>query len=508
MTPARSRSVMSGDTQETLQVSVTFPQGSYSGAEHGSPEELPSPARLHEAFVAAAAGGPWAQVDGRVLSARDDHRVALQWLEEHEPQGILTPNVRLTVARVRRYRWRASPVMLADTDFEPRAALDGPVIYVWPQAPDSVIDSLRTLAAEVTHLGRADSVVIIEVSSRVGVDHAMHRCMNGRGPGRAMRVSQKGRTDALVRAHAEASRLGSHTLGSTGKQASDELVTGANEVATTLCRFAPEHVDWPFAEVWRLPIVISKGVDVRDLLAPAARVATAVGIHRAIVRAIDTDVPPFVTGRDGDGPLRGAGHLAIQLTNHERTYGPAVLLGIPAEVPDADREQLLVALRRPLRARSLGRKPIWFTVQQPQIEPAVPFWPGSMSVMRTATPLVLDAPGRPRQQPWTLEDAVLCSIGYAMRGVLQGNGIKWAGGWAFRTELVERLRSEYQVQLIAHRASVSASRYVHRMPARELAVAVDVAVNLGRLAPVAGGFLALGRARHLGGGLLIPAATT
>ncbi|MGA8353619.1 MAG: type I-U CRISPR-associated protein Csb2 [Solirubrobacteraceae bacterium] len=498
---------MPSATQRTLQVSVTFPQGSYSGAEHGSPEEMPSPARLHDAFVAAAAGGPWAQVDGRVLSARDDHRLALQWLEEHGPLGILTPNVRLTVARARRYRWRASPVMLADTDFEPRAALDGPVVYVWPPPPDSVVESLRVLAAEVTHVGRADSVAIVDVTCTQDVGRLMHRLMKGRGPGRVMRVPGRGRTDALARAHAEASRPGGHTPGSTGKQAPDELITGANEVATTPCRFAAEQPAWPFAEVWRLPILIGNGVDARNLLAPAARVATAVGVHRAIVRAMDTDVPPFVTGRDGDGPLRGAGHLSIQLVNDEQRGGPAVLLGIPADVPDADREQLLDALRRPLRAaRSLGRKPIWFTVQRPTIEPAVPFWPDSTSVMATATPLVLDAPGRPRQQPWTLEDAVLCSVGYAMRGVLESNEIEWAGGWAFRTKLVEHLRSDCQVRVIARRASVSASRYVHRMPDQELAVAVDAAVNLGRLAPVAGGFLALGRARHLGGGLLIPVA--
>lgn len=511
-TPPRPYSVMPGDTQGALQVSVTFPQGSYSGAERGSPEEMPSPARLHEAFVAAAGGGPWAQVDGRVLSARDDHRMAVQWLEEHEPLGILTPNVRLTVARARRYRWRASPVEPAPTDFEPRAALDGPVVYVWPQAPEAVLESLRTLAAEVTHVGRADSVAIVDVTSTPGVDRSMHRLMNGRGPGRVMRVCRQGRTDALVRAHAEASSPGGHTAAA-GKQVPDELVTGANEVATTPCRFAPEQADWPFAEVWRLPIVVSKDADVRELLAPAARVATAVGIHRAIVRAIDTDVPPFVTGRDGEGPLRGAGHLAIQITNDERHDGPAALLGIPADVPDADREQLLLALSRPLRAaRSIGWKSVWFTLQRPKIGPAAPFWPGSTSVMRTATPLVLDAPGRPRQQPWTLEDAVLCSVGYAMRGVLESvlgrSGIEWAGGWAFRTKLVERLRRDYQVRVIARRASVSASRYVHRMPAQELAVAVDAAVNLGRLAPIAGGFLALGRARHLGGGLLIPVETS
>lgn len=502
---------MSADAERTLQVSVTFPQGAYSGAEHGSAEELPSPARLHEAFVAAAAGGPWAQPDGRVLVALDEHRAAVQWLEDHDVRGVLVPDARLTVARARRFRWRGSPIAPAPTDFEPRAALNGPVVYVWPEAPDAVVSSLRTLAAEVTHLGRADSVVIIDVNTCQDVDGSMLGLVSGRGPGRVMRVPLRGRMDTLVRAHAEANMPGGHTAGSIGRQAPDVLVTGASESATTLCRFASENADWPFAEVWTLPIKTSTEEDLEQILFPPARVATAVGVHRAIVRAMESDIPPFVTGRDGDGPLRGAGHLAIHVVNDERHGGAAVLLAIPSDVLDADREQLLDALRRPLRARSLARKPVWFTVGRPTIGPAVPFWPGPTPVMRTATPLVLDAPGPPRQGSWTLEDAVLCSVGYAMRGVLErkggaeSRGIDWGSGWPFRAMLVERLRSEYQVRAIARRAQVSASGYVHRMSAGDLAVPVYAAVNLGRLAPMAGGFLALGRARHLGGGLLVPA---
>ena len=249
---------MSAQAERTLRISVTFPHGSYSGAEHGAAEELPSPARLHEAFVAAAAGGPWAQPDGRVLVARDDHRAAVQWLEEHEPFGIVAPNARLSSARARRYRWRASPVTLADTDFEPRSALDGPVVYLWPQAPDDVVTSLRTLAAEVTHVGRADSVAIVDVTAGDGTDHTMLRRVTGRGPGRVLRVPQQGRMDALVRAHRVASEPGGHTAGSTGKQAPDHLVTGANEAATTLSRFAspparrsPTINRAPFLIAWR-----------------------------------------------------------------------------------------------------------------------------------------------------------------------------------------------------------------------------------------------------------------
>lgn len=488
----------------TLQVSVSFPQGCYSGSDQGSPEQLPSPARLHEAFLAAAAGGPCARADGRLLRARDDHREALQWLEDHEPLGVAPPKIELTVSRARRYRRRASPVTPTETGFEPRVALDGPIVYVWPEAPESVVESLKTLASEVTHLGRADSVAIVDVSAKSGVDGGVERNVANRGPGRVMRIPCEGRTDALIQAHAAATKPGGHTPGKMGKQAPDELVTGANETATELRRFtANPNAEWPFSEVWRLDVKVGSKDALRRLLAPDMRVSTAIGIHRAIVNAIDTDVPPFVTGRDGDGPLRGAGHLSIQLTacGDEQAV---VLLGIPADVVDADRDQMLRALHGGLRARSGGRGPVRFELRNLRIGPAAPFWPQATQVMRTETPLVLDAPGRPRSQPWTLEDAVLCSVGYAMRGVLESPDVKWEGGWAFRAALVERLREEYGVRVLAKRAWVSADHYVHRMPGGELAVPVNAAVNLGRLAPMPGGFLALGRTRHLGGGLLVP----
>lgn len=493
--------------EETLQISVTFPQGAYSGSELGAAEDLPSPARLHEALLAAAAGGPWGVPDGRVLVAHEEHRAALAWLERHEPLGAIPPQVTLSAPSALRYRWRASPVERRDSDFEPRAALDGPVRYLWPAAPGSVLAALREIAREVTHVGRADSVAIIDVTSvaRTSVAGRLHPLVPRRGPGRVLRVPCEGRTDALTRAHREASQRGGHSPGPMGRQASDVLVTGANEEATALRRFAPPQADadWPYAEVWTLRVGTG---DARMPLTPALRVPAAVGVHRAIVDAIGEDVPPFVTGRDGDGPLRGAGHLSIQLAQDDRSGDVLVLLGLPPDVRDADRATLRAALERPLRAgaRRRGHATRWFTTERPRVRPALPFWTDSGALMRTDVPLVLDAPGRPRHAPWSLEDAVLCSVGYAMRGVLERAGTAWGAGWAFRRELVALLREEWDVAAVVRRAPGAASRFAHRVPDGELTVAVNAVVRLGRLGPMTGGFLALGRTRHLGGGLLVP----
>jgi len=505
---------VAANSASELRISVTFPLGTYSGADNGSPEELPAPARLHEALVAAAAGGPWARPDGHVLVASDEHREALEWLEQHEPIGIVAPAAKLTRSGVRRYRWRASPVSPADTDCEPRSALDGSVVYVWPSAPQGVVSSLAEIAQEVTHVGRADSVAIVRVDATGGPDERrMLVPVARRGPGRVLRIPLQGRTGALVRAHAAATRPGDHSAGSLGKQAPDKLVTGANEAATALRRFADptDAADWPFAEAWAIPIEANEAAT-RVLCTAAWRVTAAVGVHRAIVSAIGSDVPAFVTGRDGEQPLRGAGHLAIQITRDPhggdgRSGNLVALLGIPADVADADREALRSAFDRPLRAaiRDGHRVRGWFTLKTPRVHPALPYWPSENRIMRTETPLVLEATGRPRRGDWSIQDAVVCSVGYALRGVLERSGLAWGTGWGFRTELVARLREEFGVRVAAGRAPVPAGRFVHRVREGDLVVAADAAVDLGTLAPRAGGLLALGRARHLGGGLLIPA---
>jgi CRISPR-associated protein Csb2 len=504
----RRREVVSVEQQTPLRISVTFPHGAYSGSDHGSAEELPAPARLHEALVAAAAGGPWARLDSRVLVACDEHRAALEWLEQHEPIGIVAPRTELTRSVVRRYRWRASPVSPADTDCEPRSALDGSVVYVWPSAPQQVVCSLAEIAQEVTHVGRADSIAIVRIdASGVPDERAMLVRTPRRGPGRVMRIPRQGRTGELVRAHVEAVGPGGHGTGSLGKQAPDELVTGANEAATALRRFADPHDegDWPFAEAWALRVTASDSL-LRKLLTRERRVGAAVGIHRAIVNAIGTDVPSFITGRDGEQPMRGAGHLAIHLTQDDRFGGLAALLGIPPGVADADREALRAAFDRPLRAALRdGRRVIdWFRLDKLHTGSALGFWEDRNRIMRTETPLVLEATGGPHRGTWSIEDAVVCSVGYAMRGVLERSGMAWGTGWAFRTQLVASLREELGVRVVARRAAVRAGCFVHRVRPGDLVVAVDAAVDLGKLAPRGGGLLALGRARHLGGGLLVP----
>jgi CRISPR-associated protein Csb2 len=284
-----------------------------------------------------------------------------------------------------------------------------------------------------------------------------------------------------------------------GKQAYDVQLEGAGEASTALRRFgrALDTGRWPFDEV--LTMAAEGGLEQR-LLAPETRVAFCVAVHRAIVRALRSDVPALVTGRDGSGPLRGAGHLALQLVR--RADGSVALaLAMPAEAADADRAVLAEALEGGLRV-PFGRSTTAF--QAPATQAALPFWHGAGGPLRSAVPIALDTTGAPRRGSWSLDDALLCSLAYAMRGVLERDGVTWSTGWDFRRHLVDVLRTRYGARAQARRVAAPASRYVHRTRPGDLAVAVDGALDLGELASEPGGFLALGRARHLGGGLLVP----
>lgn len=505
----------SNSPEAALEIELTYPNGIYSGSSLGTTEEVPSHARLHEAFVAAAAGGPWADVEGRVLVATADHRRALKWLEENEPIAMRRPQVEITIRRSRRYRWRASPETTDDTPFEPMAALGGSVAYYWPSPPDEVRSALEVIAAEVTHVGRADSVVIVHVAPRPlpASGRGVLWTATGRGPGTVLRIPRQGRLVELERAHAEACQPGPHRKGSVGKQASDEQVTGANDAATEPRRFVEADPPiWPFTEIVRLSIAAGPATR-RALEDLRNRVPAAVGIHRALIRRLDRrgiEVPAFVLGRDSAGPLRTPGHLAIHVVEQQDDDGLEALLAIPVATSPADREQLLKALAgESLRAgiaRTSRNPSHWFTLTPNEIESATSFWRGAGRVQSSTVPIVLEAAGGPRRGSWSLSDSTVCSVGYALRSVLEQEGFEWGKGWEFRQHLVAALRDQHSVQVKARRLRIAAGRFVHRASASDLLVAVAADVDLGSLAPQPGSFLALGRARHLGGGLLTPVA--
>lgn len=71
-------------------ITARFPLGVYHGhLPDGSPDFLPSPARLFSALVSAAHTGSVAGSEGDLSSEIAD---ALTWLEKHPPNGIRVPS--------------------------------------------------------------------------------------------------------------------------------------------------------------------------------------------------------------------------------------------------------------------------------------------------------------------------------------------------------------------------------------------------------------------------------
>lgn len=498
-----------------LLISVGFPSGVYRGSDLRRPEDLPSPARLYAAFIGAAGGGPGAHPEGRALIADPDDRAAVEWLERTSPIGMIAPEVRRATYLARRHRVRVAVDVDAhdyhrdETDFEPFSALSGPVVYAWPVPDAEVCERLAQLAREITHVGEADSAVVVRVWEGQFDEHGPEALVasNGRGPGIPLRIPTPGRAEALVATYLQAITLGKgrHGSGLKSKQATDEPAGSAREEATELRRFAPLTLGsaWPYSEVWTFPVSRS----LEWAWQPEYRVHSAVRVHRALVAAIGDGVPEFVSGRQGEGPLSGAGHLAIQFAKRLGDDAARLVLGIPAGVDDADRAVLLEAITGhpiiQLSGHSRGDMRGEFRLGDPQMEPALTFWRRPADRFATVTPAVLDAPGTPRHGEWSLDDAVLCSLGYALRGVLEPAGFDWGSGWQFRQRLVAELRGR-GADARAFRVPRSAGRYAHHARAGDLLVAVHAVVGLGTLASGGRGLLAIGRARHLGGGLLVP----
>jgi CRISPR-associated protein Csb2 len=454
------------------------------------------------------------------LVADERDRAAVEWLERTPPLGLIAPSLMGGTYVAKRFRVRVAvnaethDYHRDETDFEPFSALNGPIIYAWPVPERAASERLTALAHEITHVGEADSTVVVRVWEGEFDQQARGALLiaEGRGTGRALRIPTAGRVDVLEQAYRQALKLGSgrHGTGKMSKQAVDESAGSARDEATQLRRFAPPRPNgpWPFSEVCTFPAAGFPEWSLR----PQNRVRSAVRVHQALVAAIGDGVPEFVSGRRGDGPLQGAGHLAIQFAHQQGDTDIKLLLGIPANVTAADRSVLLDAIaKQPVvhfpshgGGRGRGDGNSWeVRLRNPELERALEFWPAPATKLASAVPVVLDAPGTPRHEPWSLDDAVLCSLGYALRGVLEADGFSWGSGWGFRQHLVAELRA-HGADARAFRVPRNAGRYTHHARPGDLLVAVHAVVTLGAFASGGRGLLAIGRARHLGGGLLVP----
>src|SRR5690606_7294411 len=154
-----------------LNITARFVLGAYQGkSPSGQPEAFPGTDRLLAALVAAAGSGPHAVGVGPELKIPDRHRAALRWLEGRAPSHLKLPDTTLNAPDVVAYR--RSGLLNRGTygagEAKPavaRSFLSGPVVWRWDEQPEAeLFDALQELCAEASHLGEAQSLVVIEAA--------------------------------------------------------------------------------------------------------------------------------------------------------------------------------------------------------------------------------------------------------------------------------------------------------------------------------------------------------
>lgn len=494
-----------------------LPQGTYRGRRPDlTPERIPSVARLHAALLCAAGFGPRAVEgeDGRAPCDADD--VALRWLEENPPTDVRIPELRVSRNDAIVYRddgtigkSRQGRAIRKLPKQDSVVAVDGPFVWTWREPPpEPVAAALRELCPDVSHLGSAESPVLLTVSD--DDQPSTHERVTGVGlftvePGHDVDIPLPGRVDELRRAHRSerTGKLGSDKAGTDERSLSPVPPRQAVGVARYRQAVAPiGDVPWP--EVLLVPL--------DRPVAPRDRVRCAVVAHRALIRHLDRSSPSVLTGAYPEGARRTPNRVALHLLTRDLPVtlpggvasALAVLLPRDADPSALDAIYEAVGALRSLRVRRTGDSDgVLRVTGAVEVATGDRFWhppaPGVVRLWRTEPAAVPDTRGH---AGWTFSHAVLLSLGF----VWQGLGLPAASGRAAVRDggIVDAVNAAGAVVLSTE--PVRSSRvedYVHRVHRDAVVRPYHATLALGNL----GGhstLQAIGQCRHLGGGLLVP----
>jgi CRISPR-associated protein Csb2 len=497
-------------------IEAELPLGTYQGAApDGRTERMPSVARLHSALLCAAGFGPRAVPDGDELRPCDADEAALRWLEEHPPDGVVIPEITVTGVQGVAYRddgtLEKRPGKSLTVKKLPKApgtsvAVSGKLVWSWrADPPAGVRTALTALCGDVPYLGTTESPIRltagtdeVEPTYRAAPDIGLFT-----PGGTDISVCRPGRTAELVAAHARRTttpRESRSPYGTNEVSASDEPPRGA----VRPLRYMPlgeatPDVPWPQAVV----------VPLSQALAPQYRVRWAVAVHRALVKWLDDSTPPMVTGVYPDGTPRPANRLALHLLDAQAPIAGgvdgagALVLLVPAGAADDDLQALYQAVDS-LRTVRGPRGRLIRVTGVARVVSGARFWappaPGHLRLWRTEPAAVPDIRGV-RTAEWTFAHAALLSLGFVWKRQLPavpGRGdrhylrlaqaVSEAGAAVLRTRVLR---------------TTDVGAYAHRVNDDAVVRPYNALLWLGDLAgpqTVA----AIGQARHLGGGLLVP----
>ncbi|AZA10486.1 type I-G CRISPR-associated protein Csb2 [Corynebacterium gerontici] len=497
----------------TLDISATFPLGVYLGHRaDGSPDPFPDIARLHSALLHAAATGTTAkEQDGRVQPS-EDGLAALRWLEEHPPSRLHVPTHRRQSNDENRITYRnegwfeKSKFKVSARRMSEGTTFDGPIAYSWDDVPEAVVETVFELCSDVAVLGEGGSLVKLEHRSlppTLVLDTEASMFTPG---GEYIRGVAPGRTDALIQAF-EAANPGK---GKAQKTAKKEDSRTAEATTTGLRDLRYRRPDAPASSTpWDQVLLLELDGDV---IPEQHRQAWCVAMHRAIIAAIQSGVPPMVTGQyPKTMPDRPSNHLSIQYLTKEQVerhglQNHAIALLLPNDATAEDLIRLAQGLEsiRTLRCK-YGRRRLEFNGVAVRAEE---FWeapkPGSYRLW-LPTPLAVTEVRSPKRsrtggRPWGLADAGLVSIALAWSAFLP----KVKGNSDERHIARHEKARNYGVRVARTTLrAANTQHFIYKTRKGSVPQMWTGLIDLGELAPTTV-MAAIGQSRHLGGGLLVP----
>ncbi len=511
-----------------LIITAEFALGTYQGrSPTGAPEPFPEVDRLFAAFTAAAGASPYADMHGSALRITDRHRAALEWMESNAPDKISMPDYRFNVPNVTAYRVTglrskttyASP---ASRDALARASLAGPLYWCWLVAPDrEIVGALEELASEVAYLGEANSPVVVRVSGEeIPAGNALSKVLETElFPIGAVPISTPapGRLRKLEASHESHLAKGRGEDGPPPASEQELQAPWSSEGVRLLWYRQEEQQDATDGVPWIGAIVVEAQAAEEGTQwppRPENRVAWAVALHRALARALDPDAPPLVTGHGPPDQRLPANRLAIQTISREDPVswdhsvgvdGSFVLL-IPRDASAEDQATVMRGLQAVAgRSVYMGRLGSLMLGRVRFIE-AIEFWrspvPGYKRLY-VPRPLVIAetrAQNKVNDRAWGLEDAALLSIGMVWRDLLEIEG----KGERFYRDLVEAARSMARIHKPRQVVGQDLVKFVHRVNPSNVLTAFTAFFEFKKEVVESRAPVAIGQARHLGNGLLVP----
>lgn len=497
-----------------LSLVARFPLGVYQGHKRDKrPDKMPDPARLHAALLNSAAQGSCAvETNGR-LAPSETSLKALRWLEENPPSGIQLPAAQWVTSATGRFAYRKVSSINKKHLTENRpvsdgVALAGTVGWRWENVPDDIADTVELLTQDVSCLGEAHSVAIIEpgeVNPTLLLNIEATPFTRG---GTLVRVPTSGRTEHLISEYLLVNPKKLPTVAADKKKDGElpQPPRGTHDCVQELQYKQPgaRVVDAPWNQVVLFELA---GSPLRN----DQHIAVCVAMHRAIISALGYGASSMVTGKYGTATeTQPANRLAIQYINAEhverfglKTHALALLL--PRDATDIELRQLVRGLTsvKELWGREIGRRRLYFhgiTVAADEFWPkpapgTVRFWVPQTAVVPETRP-VRSANAK---KAWSLADAGLLSLSYVWRDECERIG---KGQQLYRS-LRDQIAQRGAFVHAAHTLPVSAANYVHRTGK---SLTVQPWTGLFYLGDLMGDstIVAVGQSRHLGGGLLVP----